>query len=302
MNPGISVLIRTFNSARTLPLLLQGLKLLPGDELIVVDSGSTDSTLEIAKKYKARIVTAEEPFHYSRSLNSGFRAASQPWVLVISSHCLPLTPDLLGTFRKAAADFPTNVAVAYGVCSLVDQPTKGDESVIFAGHDASPIQRKGVYGGNGLAFYRRLWWERQPFDETIPTSEDLVWFLASLAQGAIAAKIPEALVLYRNQASLSRMFRKGWMESRMERALFGAPKMTLLGLGINCGALLKKCVLGRIPFSTLLRQGAHVLGVFLSCRSDSEPKVARVEKTEPKGTRRPESLNQPDLDGGHGSA
>ena len=48
MNPAISILIRTFNSAGTLPSVLDRLELQPEDEIIIVDSGSTDATLAIA--------------------------------------------------------------------------------------------------------------------------------------------------------------------------------------------------------------------------------------------------------------
>ena len=40
----ISVLIRTFNSGKTLEPVLAALALVEGDQLVVVDSGSTDAT------------------------------------------------------------------------------------------------------------------------------------------------------------------------------------------------------------------------------------------------------------------
>jgi glycosyltransferase involved in cell wall biosynthesis len=176
MNSGISVLVRTFNSAKTLPDVLARLHLLPGDKLIVVDSGSSDTTFAIAQRYEACIVTVGGPFNYSRSLNIGFRAAEHSWVLVISSHCVPLTTDLLGIFRSAVANFPTNVAAAYGSTHIVSRSTAVDEPVIYASQDSAPAARQKVYGGNALALYRREWWERNPFDETIPTAEDLLCF------------------------------------------------------------------------------------------------------------------------------
>jgi glycosyltransferase involved in cell wall biosynthesis len=50
MDSSISVIIRTFNSASTLPDVLEKLEPQPNDEIIIVDSGSSDQTLMIAKK------------------------------------------------------------------------------------------------------------------------------------------------------------------------------------------------------------------------------------------------------------
>lgn len=264
MSSGITVLIRTFNSAGTLPDVLDRLKLGPDDELLVVDSGSTDATLQVSREYRARVVMAERPFNYSRSLNLGFQAASRQWVLVMSSHCIPLVPDLLSAFRAALRTFSSNVAVAYGVCSIVKHPAPADETVFFASQDSRPPEQRNIFGGNALALYRRDWWEKLAFDEAVPTGEDLVWFARALAKGGVAARVPAARVLGRNQGSLRYMFRKGVLESWMEREVSGVPNASLLQFGIRLGALLKKCALGRIPFGVLLRQGALALGAFLS--------------------------------------
>ena len=269
MNPSISVLVRTFNSAKALPNLLSRLDLLPGDELIVVDSGSTDNTFDIARQYKAYLIFTDGSFNYSGTLNLGFRAATQPWVLVISSHCIPLTTDLLAIFRAATANFPANVAVAYGGSPIVSRPVVVDEPVVFASRASSPAERRKVYGGNALALYRRTWWERYSFDETVPTGEDLLWFTQALAQGALIARVPGAQALNRNQGSLRHMFRKGRLESAMARKITGEPRMTLPQFGIYWGSLLKKWVMAQIPFGTLLRQGAHALGCFLSPRDEA---------------------------------
>jgi rhamnosyltransferase len=266
MTPAISILIRTFNSVATLPEVLVKLDLQPGDEIIIVDSGSTDSTLEIAGKFHARIIVAEKPFNYSKSLNLGFAAAKNPWVLVISSHCVPLSENLVECFRKAILKFPASVAVAYGDCSLIEHEEAIAPAIFFAGKTATASQRQLVYGGNGLALYRRDVWEKQPFDETLPTAEDLAWFLRTLENGDLAARVPQARVLYRNQGSLRHMFRKGWLESRLAVELTGTPAMNLFQLGINLASLVKRWATAKIPASVLLRQGAHALGVYLSLK------------------------------------
>lgn len=54
------------------------------DELIVVDSGSTDKTLEIAQKFSARIVRTEGT-DYSQFRNAGQKAATGKWLLYIDA-------------------------------------------------------------------------------------------------------------------------------------------------------------------------------------------------------------------------
>jgi glycosyltransferase involved in cell wall biosynthesis len=280
-NPGISILIRTYNSAGTLPAVLSRLAVQPADEIIVVDSGSGDATLAIAQKNSAHILVAEKPFNYSRSLNLGFAAAKNPWVLVISSHCVPSSQTLVEIFREVARNLPATVNVAYGECSLVerhDLPEPPTWSLADKNSDAR--QRREIYGGNGLALYRRAAWQVQPFDEALPTGEDLAWFLHALAGGGVAARVPQASVLYRNQGSLRHMFRKGWQESRMAGQLTGAPAMSLWQLGIGWGSLLKKWVTGKIPVSSLLRQCAHALGAYLAPKFSGRPN--RSSPTEPR--------------------
>jgi rhamnosyltransferase len=266
MNPGFSILIRTFNSAGTLPEVLAKLGPQPDDEIIIVDSGSSDATLEIAKSHHARIIIAEKPFNYGKSLNLGFAAAKNPWVLVISSHCVPLSENLVECFREAILKFPASVAVAYGDCSLIEHEETTAAAIFFAGKTAAASQRQMVYGGNGLALYRRDVWEKQPFDETLPTAEDLAWFLRALENGDMAARVPQARVLYRNQGTLRHMFRKGWRESRLKTDLTGAPAMNFFQLVVNLVSLLKKWGTGKIPASALSRQGVHALGAYLSSK------------------------------------
>ena len=83
-----SMLMRTFNSERILPVTLNLLEkqTISPIEHIFVDSGSTDRTLSILPGGSKihRYVGSE--FNYSNALNQGLEYISTDYVLIISSH------------------------------------------------------------------------------------------------------------------------------------------------------------------------------------------------------------------------
>lgn len=64
-------------------------------EIIIVDSGSTDDTLKIAKTFGAKIIQIQpEEFRHGRSRNIGVKAASGKYLVVAVSDAIPSTVDL----------------------------------------------------------------------------------------------------------------------------------------------------------------------------------------------------------------
>ena len=83
----ISVALITLNEEANLPRTLESVKPLVGDgqgEIIVVDSGSTDRTLEIARSFGAKIFI--EPWKgFAAQKNSAMEKASGEWVLQLDA-------------------------------------------------------------------------------------------------------------------------------------------------------------------------------------------------------------------------
>lgn len=267
IQPGISVLIRTKNSSRTLEQVLQRLGLTQDDELLIVDTGSTDHTLSIAKRYSAIVIHVEGPFNYSRPLNIGFEAATKPWVLVLSSHSIPCAPNYLDKMRRAILEQPAEVAVVYGWSRLVP-PSERDGAALPPRYvNSAEWEKQKVWAvGNGNALYRLVLWKRHRFDESLVTAEDLEWFLWALRNGFAAVELPDALVVYRNQGNLRHMFAKGYNESKAYRDMVMPSPMPPSGLVIGLGALTKKLLLRRISPGTFMRQCAHHYGAFVGSR------------------------------------
>lgn len=78
----ISIVVLTKNEESQISECLKSVKW--ANEIIVVDSGSTDKTLEIAKKYKAKIFTDKgDDFSVKRSL--GLEKAGGEWILYVDA-------------------------------------------------------------------------------------------------------------------------------------------------------------------------------------------------------------------------
>jgi glycosyltransferase involved in cell wall biosynthesis len=93
----LSVVVTTFNNADTLDACLQGVSW--ADEIVVLDSGSTDATTAIAAHYGAHIHT--QPFAgYSAQKQAAIDLASHRWVLLLDSD-ESLDADAAGQLQRA---------------------------------------------------------------------------------------------------------------------------------------------------------------------------------------------------------
>jgi rhamnosyltransferase len=118
--PRATVIVRARDEERTIGRTLEALRdqSVPA-EVIVVDSGSTDRTLEIANKYCDRLIEIPaDSFTFGHALNAGARAASAPVHFALSAHCFPERPDWIE--RSIAHYRRMDVAGTHGAHALPD--------------------------------------------------------------------------------------------------------------------------------------------------------------------------------------
>lgn len=86
MSQTIGVIILTRNDQQWLPAALESAKW--ADQIVVVDDGSTDQTLKIARQYTDKIVELkqyEEQIDFSQKRNVGLEKISTDWVFYLDS-------------------------------------------------------------------------------------------------------------------------------------------------------------------------------------------------------------------------
>ena len=193
-----SIVIRAYNEERYLRRLLEGIsqQTVKDVEIILVDSGSTDSTIAIAESFGAKIVhIPSAEFTFGRSLNFGVREAKRDFIVIASAHVYPVYPDWLETMLRPFQD--ESVALAYGKqCGY--EGSKYSEHQIFQQWypNASSMDQATAFCNNANAAIRKSLWEQHPYDETLTGLEDLEWGKWAKGQGYKIAYVAEAEIVH----------------------------------------------------------------------------------------------------------
>jgi rhamnosyltransferase len=193
-----SLVIRAYNESAHLGRLLEGIshQTVQDVEVILVDSGSTDSTVAIAESYGARVVHIRpEEFTFGRSLNIGVREATRELVVIASAHIYPVYPDWLESLLRPFED--EKVALTYGK-QRGPETAKFSEQQVFQQWypDASQPRQGMAFCNNANAAIRRSLWERHPYDESLTGLEDLAWGKWAQEQGYAIAYAAEAEIVH----------------------------------------------------------------------------------------------------------
>ena len=167
-SPRISVVIPTRNGAATLAACLESLQassLLP-HEVIVVDDASSDSTAEIAQRWKCRVLRLDEPSGAARAKNLGAAAATGD-VLFFTDDDVIISRDALARVAEVLGD----VRVA-GVVGLLDRAIPFDDLAsnfknlwMRFTYARLPRERIGVFYTSVAAMRREIFLRLGGFDE-----------------------------------------------------------------------------------------------------------------------------------------
>ncbi len=189
-------------------------------EIILVDSGSTDRTLEIADSYAVRVSHIQKSeFTFGRSLNIGCGAATGDYLVFISAHCIPAHDrwlmNLVAPLRDGVAGYVYGKQIGHDV-------TRYSEHQLFRQYygDADKLPQAEIFCNNANAAISRSLWSKYQFDETVTGLEDLVLAKELVRDGHRLGYVADAPVIHIHEESYAQIRRRYYREALTLREVF----------------------------------------------------------------------------------
>ncbi len=169
--PRASFIVRTYDKAGVLRRAVESVRAQTvAAEIVVVDSGSRDGTLELARELADAVVELPPgSFSYGRALNVGADTAAAPVHVALSAHCWLPRRDWL---ERALAHYedPDVAAATGGRNDPAGAPIDGPY-VLRSRDDVRPWFGFSNHGSS----WRAATWAGFRFDERLEASEDREW-------------------------------------------------------------------------------------------------------------------------------
>jgi GT2 family glycosyltransferase len=225
----ISLVVRALNEDEHIGRLLAGVERqsVSVQDVILVDSGSTDATIDIATRFGCTVVhIAPQEFSFGRSLNVGIESTEGDIVIVPSAHVYPLRTTWIERLVEALDD--PRVGLVYGR-QVGGGQTRYSERRVMASWFPTESNRNQSHPfcNNANAAVRRSTWQTYRYDEDLTGLEDLEFAVRIQKEGWKIAYIAEAEVAHIHEESWSQIRNRYRREAIAHREIFHDQAMTI---------------------------------------------------------------------------
>jgi rhamnosyltransferase len=222
-DPLVTIIMRSFNEGwalrETLPAL-QGQEY-RNWELVVIDSGSTDGSVELIRRAGPRSFIQITPHEYnpSRVMNQGMRLARGDYGIFLNADAAPQGPNWLRPL--ATALFEPQTAAVFGR----QIPRPNCRAVFASDYDRcfGPNRESVTWDhffsmvSSGL---RKDIWAKRGFLEKMQYSEDDEYTRWCRAKGYQVVYAPESVVMHSHNYTLAQAYRRSFGEGRALAAVW----------------------------------------------------------------------------------
>lgn len=212
--PSISVIMRSKNDGKVIEATLNMLfaQTIQDFELLNVDSGSTDGTLEIIKRFPTKLTQIEpEQYDPGTVLNTMTGKATGELVVFLNSDATPVDDHWLENLVRAFED--KTVVVTYGR----QLPRKDAYDLVAFDYeraypaDPDPKISEDFISFASAAFRRRIWEKFRFYEGGL--SEDYAWANVLIENGYRVTYVPDSMVYHSHNLNTRNLFRKEFFQN-----------------------------------------------------------------------------------------
>jgi glycosyltransferase involved in cell wall biosynthesis len=219
----MSVVVTVLNEGPALARLVDALlpQLRNGDEIVIVDGGSTDGSVTALPEHPAVRVEVVPGAGISAGRNNGVLVAANEVIVCTDAGCTP-APDFLDAFRRAFA-VPEPPAMVSGVYEVLARTAMERAQALACYPQPDEVRRPSrfvraytrLFGtgfdprfavGRCVAFTREAWKAVGGFPEHLATGEDVSFGLAISRIGAVRTA-PDAVVGWTQREGIAATWR-----------------------------------------------------------------------------------------------
>ncbi|MDD4909415.1 MAG: glycosyltransferase [Candidatus Omnitrophica bacterium] len=241
-NPDISVIILTKDGGGTLDRCLSALFSQDIDmpfEVICIDSGSRDDTLDICRSHRVRLFRIEErEFNHGLTRNLAAGKAKGDYIIFLSQDAVPVGNDWMRRLidnlindDEAAAAYSRQLP--HQDADLLTKMEVHGQSAAGCGRQIRQMKDRDVFENmppleklrfcsfdNVSSCIRKSVWREIPFSET-DFAEDLAWARQVLGAGKKIVFEPLSVVEHSHKRGVFYEFRRAYIHHFKTRELFG---------------------------------------------------------------------------------
>lgn len=265
--PQVSIVMRSFNEAWALRDTLAALRnqVGPSWELLVIDSGSTDGSVEMIRDFKPAHFVQITPQEYvpGRVMNHGMRLARSERVVFLNADATPTSDHWLAPLARALED--KKVAAVFG-----RQIPRPDCRAVFAcDYDRCfGPQRESANWDHFFSMVssglRKDIWAKRGFLENLQYAEDDEYTRWCKRQGYEIRYVPESVVMHSHNYTAQQAYKRSFGDAKALAACWpGEPdefnfmKTTLFGWASDFRHDVRFCLANKkpheLPHAALIR-------------------------------------------------